>query len=140
MKYVIRTEQSIQIDPEDFDFVQSIKWHISNAGYAVNRQKGLLHRLLMNPPKDKVVDHINGDKLDNRRSNLRVIDQAENVTNSKKTWGRSKHKGVWFSKEKNKWAATIACRKVRTHLGYFKTEKEAAEAYRIAAMERAYRT
>ena len=137
MKLIIRPEQSVLIDKDDIEKVKDLKWYISNAGYAMNREIGLMHRLIMSPPEGKVVDHINGNTLDNRKCNLRVVDQAENVWNSKKTWGASKYRGVWFQKDKGKWCARITCRGVTTHLGYYMTEDEAGKAYLDAAQRRA---
>lgn len=76
------------IDPEDYDLVWNYDWHQNNAGYAVSsvRQNGRrvyvrMHRLIMNPPDDLLVDHINGNTIDNRRSNLRICNTSENVKN-----------------------------------------------------------
>jgi hypothetical protein len=89
----------------------------------------------MNPSANMVIDHINGDKLDNRRSNLRICTQAENVRNQKKTrYPRLSHyKGV--SKDHGCWRARITKDRVWYCLGYFRTEEAAAQAYNQAAQE-----
>jgi hypothetical protein len=60
----------------------AVKWHYCN-GYAMNRRVGYMHRLIMSAPTGSYVDHINGDGLDNRRSNLRVCSQSQNLANRK---------------------------------------------------------
>lgn len=76
------------------------------------------------------IDHINGDKSDNRISNLRCVDRSKNIQNiPKKSGGSSKYKGVSWHKRIKKWQARITCSGVKKHLGYFSTEEEAYEAY-----------
>ena len=76
------------------------------------------------PPK--VIDHINGDPLDNRVINLRASSHKQNMQNRKKhSNGKSKYKGVSWSKASGKWQAQIQKR----HIGLFLTQEEAAEAY-----------
>lgn len=103
-------------------------------------------------PKGFLVDHINGDKLDNRRSNLRLATRSENEANKQKRRGHkksdgttknhSKYKGVALMKGRKKcWRAIIstnannAGETKQVHLGTYYTEKEAAEAYNKAALE-----
>lgn len=97
-----------------------------------------LHRFLMNAPYDCVVDHINGNPLDNRRTNLRVCSNDENMRNRRKlSRCRSRHKGVTFddSKVACKWRARISVDGKRICIGYFATEEEAAIAYNDAAVK-----
>jgi hypothetical protein len=68
----------LKLDPEDQHFQGRCR--VGTHGYALRNQT-LLHRLLMNPPPGMEVDHINGDRLDNRRENLRLVTHAENVAN-----------------------------------------------------------
>jgi len=121
------------IDDEDFKKVCVFKWHLSGKypvksfGKRPNRTKISLHRFLMNTPSDKVTDHINGNSLDNRKSNLRICTVSENTINSKKGKNKSsKYKGVCFI---NPWRAYIGTK----ILGHFRTEREAAESYNEAA-------
>jgi hypothetical protein len=91
-------------------------------------ERFLLHRLIMNPPKGLVVDHLNHCPLDNRRLNLRVVTESQNMHNMRllKT-NTTGVKGVSFSKQKNKYEAYIHHGK-KINLGLYATLEEAAEA------------
>lgn len=84
-----------------------------------------LHRYLTNPPDNLLVDHINGNPLDNRRSNLRIGDQYLNMQNLKGASKNSKSGvlGVYWSKYHNKWVASFR----NKHLGYFDSVEEAGK-------------
>jgi hypothetical protein len=85
-----------------------------------------LHRFITNCPKGMEVDHINGDTLDNRRSNLRICLHRQNIWGIGKRLGNNKYIGVRTKKYNgNKYESRI-CGKV---IGYFKSEIEAAKAY-----------
>jgi hypothetical protein len=94
-----------------------------------------MHRLIMNPPAGKVVDHINRIRCDNRRDNLRVCDQAENLRNRRSFRGTSRFKGVHWNERAHKWVATICLNRKLIHLGYFDDELAAARAYDEKARE-----
>ena len=134
------------VDSEDYEALSKYKWHAakSSAGYTyyVRRQinkenkKYLMpiHRQIMGlVPEDKrQVDHINGNGLDNRKANLRICTLQENNCNKNKyKKGTSIYKGVSWNKSREKWRAIIR----REHLGFFKTEHEAAKVYDIKAKE-----
>lgn len=94
-----------------------------------------LHREITNAPSDKVVDHINGDPSDNRRENLRVCTQAENLRNKKKpiSGRKSKYKGV--KPRLGKFEASIGKGESYRYIGTYETEIEAAVAYNVKAAE-----
>ncbi len=123
------------VDPQDIDFLNSQKWYVHSRGYAANCKGQLFHRLLLNPPKGTVIDHVNGNKLDNRRDNLRVCDQRGNLRNARAKRGSSRYKGVYYHKQVGKWCAHITVDYKTRHLGLFLTEEEAAQAYNIAATQ-----
>jgi hypothetical protein len=122
------------VDAADFTWLNTHKWHASPGcdGYACSSIGGkhvFMHRLIMNPPAGLVVDHINGNKQDNRRDNLRVCTAAQNARNKRKLGGTSRFKGVFWDARSGKWVAAISCRGKKIHLGRFDNEVEAAQAY-----------
>ena len=96
-----------------------------------------LHREIMQPPSRYVVDHINGDGLDCRRSNMRVASRAENNRNAtRKAKGKtSRFKGVSWVSRRNHWIAQIVANGRYRYLGSFQTQQAAQDAY-AAASER----
>ena len=80
----------------------------------------------------KMIDHINGDKLDNRINNLRECTASQNMRN-REGWGASKFAGVSWFKRDCKWKSQIRMGNKRIHLGYFDSEGDAATAYVDAA-------
>jgi hypothetical protein len=130
------------VDDEDFPLLNRYTWRIDTKGYVVTGLCGTtvrLHRFILNPPKNIQIDHINGDKLNNTKTNLRFATNTENQRNvpKRKTVNKkpttSKYKGVHWKKEARKWIARIAVNKERIHLGQFNSEEEAAKAYNKAA-------
>jgi hypothetical protein len=153
------------VDPADFPHLNRHKWRLcrtkgKNTLYAERsvRLPGggysriLMYREILSLSKGKnhelitksyhrylsggyVIDHINGNGLDNRRANLRLATVAQNAWNSKKRNPRSGYKGVWFAADKGLWRAAIVCHGRRIHLGYFKDKIAAAKAYDAAALK-----
>lgn len=121
---------TVMIDEVD---LQTIPGRISVAGngYAqmwINSEMWLVHRWILGLSKGdgKIVDHISGNKLDNRRSNLRVVTPAKNGAN-KRAHGRSGFRGV-YQISKNSWEAKATLNYQVHHLGYFGSPQEAYEA------------
>lgn len=135
--------QTAQVDDEDFDRVSGYKWYAVKYGnywYAIAKISGknvLMHRLLMDPPSDKVIDHINHDGLDNRKINLRVCTISENRRNSKTpATNTTGHRGVTFDKgRKSPWHARIFVNGKNLYLGRFATAREASKAYQEASIK-----
>ena len=127
------------VDPEDFPLVQRYRWRLSK-GHAITevRRNGKrtslsMHRLLAGAADGEIVDHRNGNRLDNRRANLRKCDAGENARNAaphRKAF--SEFRGVWLSR--GLWRAAISVDRQRRYLGYFKSEAVAALAYDVAAI------
>lgn len=120
------------IDKEDIETVKDYKWRwmrptgTKNTGNSVVTGNGKespilqLHRLLTNCPGDMEVDHINGNRLDNRKYNLRVCTRQENQLNvSKLSNNTSGFKGVWYDKARDKWVAEITFLKTKVSLGRY---------------------
>ena len=78
-----------------------------------------------------VIDHINGDKLDNRLLNLQLISNRENISKSKSGYS-SKFVGVSWDKALKKWCSKIRIGRKQKHLGYFTVEREASTSYQKA--------
>jgi hypothetical protein len=118
------------VDAEDYEWLNQYKWHAnptngSGTIYAarnVGRSSELMHRMIMRPPRGMVVDHINGNGLDNRRCNLRIVPPAVNAQNRRKRAG-TKSRFIGVSPCGNKWQAFIA----HQYLGRFDDEVEAAK-------------
>jgi hypothetical protein len=94
-----------------------------------------LHRLLMDAPHGVLVDHVNGDGLDNRRRNLRLTDHSGNRANAAACGGRSRFRGVTWDAQRGKWMARLEVDGRRLYLGRFDSELEAAEAWDATALE-----
>lgn len=135
------------VDDDDYEEFSKYNWYF-DLGYARRnirlangkRKIELLHRVIMNTPEAMVTDHINGDKLDNRKCNLRNIPPDKNAWNARKNAkAGSDYKGVHYTKRKKdqigKWAAKIQVNKKTIHLGYFHSEVQAALAYNKAAKQ-----
>lgn len=115
-------------------------WCLDHIGYVRHSLTGggvvFLHRWIMNAPKGKVVDHINHNKLDNRRCNLRLCNRRQNMWNRKPNKnGTSKYKGVSWYKKSNKWRATISINGTKKTIGYYNNEYDAHLAYEKIAKE-----
>lgn len=115
----------VLIDDEDFEKVKQYNWWIKKNNYVYTNTRGsknrtsiYLHRLIVECPEGKDVDHINHNPLDNRKSNLRVVTRSQNNFNK-----RNINAGV--SKFRNKWRARIKINKKEKHLGIFETFEEA---------------
>jgi hypothetical protein len=133
------------IDKEDFNRVAEIGcWQIHDAGnnkYVVHYNYKLLpairlHRIIINCPNDKVVDHINGDTFDNRKSNLRICTIHQNNFNkTKQKRNTSGYKGVSWHIHDKKWQVTIQVSGKKLYIGQYHDIQEAHKAYCEAAIK-----
>ena len=125
--------KSVKVDDDDYEKYSHLVWHLSDSGYAVRRNNGKtirLHRLIMNCPEGLVVDHLNGDRLDCRKSNMRICTQVENAKNHHGA------KGYCYDKSKKKWIV----RYKNKFWGRYETEEEAKRAYQLAKSGQEYQT
>jgi len=142
MKYIPLTKgKKSLVDDIDFNFLSSMRWYLGSDGYAYTgvykdgkTKQYSMHRLLMNTPIGKYTDHVNGNKLDNRKCNLRICTNAENIRNQKKKGiNTSGYKGVSWHKQLGVWRAQIRVNYKAIHLGCYKTKEEAYNVYKDAS-------
>ena len=119
----------------DYERLNKYKWTASQVGvtwYARRQSRGktiFMHREIMHAPDGMVVDHIDGNGLNDHPRNLRLCTHRQNAYNSRSASGTSKYKGVTYDKTTGKWRASINHNGKHYHLGLFDTEIEAAQAY-----------
>lgn len=137
------------VDDEDFEFLNLTNWHayvghnehvyaVRNERISATKRTTLkMHRILIGAKSGELVDHINGNTLDNRKSNLRICNKYQSAQNRGKFAGtQSKFKGVrWHVSEPKHWQAVIKNNRKCISLGYFKSEIEAARVYDSAAIK-----
>ena len=122
------------VDQEDFDRIGHLRWckhpvddyamrtYVIDGEYITRK----LHRVLLDAPARFEVDHINGDRLDNRRSNLRLVTHEQNQHNRHKIRGSSQYRGVSLNKRLGRWGAYVARKGAMTFLGLYDHEDDAA--------------
>lgn len=134
------------VDAADAEAVNRWRWHLARVGYAArsehnrgDRRMVYMHRELMGLTSDNSleVDHIDRDRLNNRRSNLRILTHAQQLQNqSPQTNPRtSRYRGVDWHSQHRAWRARIHIAGKSRHLGLFADEAEAAEAARAARLK-----
>jgi len=142
--YTSKNEE-IYVDDDDYELMNKYLWRISGDGYATRTVQSAngkkvcmrMHREIMSTPNGMVVDHINHIRCDNRKENLRVCSQSENLMNKRKSdKNTSGVTGVSWHKPLEKWRAAIKVKGRKKHLGYFvlfddavKARKEAEKIY-----------
>jgi len=126
------------VDDDDFERLNGFSWQF-NGRYAARKENGktiLMHRCIMGFKNKYVTDHINGDKLDNRKDNLRVCTQSQNIANSKKSkLNTSGYKGVCYDKRLKRYRSYIRKDRIMYNLGLFATPELAHLAYAAKAIE-----
>jgi len=125
------------IDDTDFDSVSELKWCAINcrgilyAATNIRRGKGyrtvLMHRWLLGEPT-KIVDHVDGNSLNNQRENLRTVTHGENIRNNKNRRNNSPTLGTTLQKSSGKYIAQVYSNRVNKYLGLFTTRELARDA------------
>lgn len=131
---VEKTKEKIVCDLEDWEYLKNYCWYINSNGYpsTVKRRKNVtMHKMIMRDNTSEVIDHINRNKLDNRKESLRYTTIKVNAQNrSLHSNNTSGHTGVY--KVKNRWQASIRSDGKGIYLGSFKTIEEAIQARKEA--------
>ncbi len=123
-----------KVSEEDFEELDKYFWNRDAHGYAVRFPGIKMHRVIMRNPLGMEIDHINGDRCDNTRENLRVCTRSQNQHNQKsRNSGLSKYKGVTYCKRVKKYLAQIVIDGKRKYLKYESSEEAAARIYDEAA-------
>lgn len=148
MKKIALTQGKFAIvDDVDYERLAVHSWCIFNSSNTQYAQRGhkakgkchtiLMHREILNAPNGMLVDHVNGNGLDNRRCNLRLATESQNHFNQRKQKKRtsSRYKGVYWHKRDNVWVVRIQTEGKGMYIGSFKNEQEAALAYNEAALK-----
>lgn len=129
----------IYFDEIFYTMVSKYTWSVGSQGYARANIKGnvtRMHKFLFCPILNNVVDHINGNKLDNRSSNIRIVKQAQNVLNKgRQKNNKSGYKGVWMDKSIMKWYVMPCYMGKRYYVGHFSCKHCAARAYNVKVQE-----
>tara|TARA_R100001530_G_scaffold13251_1_gene12253 strand:+ start:6896 stop:7372 length:477 start_codon:yes stop_codon:yes gene_type:complete len=149
--YKVRASVPMYVDDEDFELLnyrtkhrrlkyrKKRRWHLYHDNYpraTISKKQVIAHSLLINCPKGKVIDHIDGNPLNNQKSNLRVCTYSQNAMNRIRSKDNtSGYKGVYLDKAKNKWRARIMKEGKRISLGSFDSSKDAYRVYKNAAKE-----
>jgi hypothetical protein len=132
------------IDAADMPLVlsYSARWHLGTDGYAVGSRwngsrvvQARLHRLIMQPPADLYVDHIDGNPLNNTRANLRLATNSQNQANTQRRRGRSPYRGVAWNSRQGKWQVSIMIDGKRRYIGLYADDRVAAMAYDEVAFD-----
>lgn len=131
------TNKFVIVDEDEFEELNKVKWHFMK-GYAVRRvyfgsENGkqifkdiYMHRLINHTPDGFETDHINRDKLDNRKVNLKSVTSSQNKINKGiRKDNRSGINGIYFDKSRNLWAVEIMLDKKKIYLGRFKNMEDA---------------
>jgi hypothetical protein len=144
-KILITKGKFVLVDNDDFIWLSKQSWCSHSKGYAIgwdkeNKKVEMMHRIIMHTSKGMDTDHINGNRLDNRRKNLRICTRSQNLANY--CYFKSKscnYKGVTKLQDKvktpNKWMAQIGKDNKNIFLGLFPTAKMASMAYNKKAKE-----
>jgi hypothetical protein len=129
----------VVVDDADWPLLAMYDWRLDKDGYSRRQVRGVgveyMHRRITDAQKGEMVDHINGERLDNRRCNLRLCSPQQNPMNRGKSpdrWAspyRGVHRAASWKDGSLRWQAQLQISGKRIHIGIYATDKEAAKAY-----------
>lgn len=127
----------VVVDENMFDFLNQWKWYFDKStGYVrthINNKSTYMHRLVNKTPRRFQTDHVNRNKLDNRKENLRTVTSIQNLRNTGiRITNKSGYKGIWWWKERKKWQVYININYKRIYLGMFKKIEDAIKVRKNA--------
>ena len=142
MKKILLTQGKYAlVDDTDFEFLNQWKWYY-NKGYAIrhsskdNSEKIYMHRLVNKTPDGLETDHINQDKIDNQRINLRTATRSQNgINKGLQLNNKSCFKGVCWNNYCKKWMVRIRVNNKLRHIGYYDNLEVAGLDYKIMACQ-----
>lgn len=141
MKRIKLTQDKFAIvDDKDYEYLSRWSWQLHTGGYAYrgigkNSASIYMHREVNKTPDGLLTDHINGDKLDNRQSNLRTADRSLNAINTGiRSTNTSGHKGVSWNKQHSKWESYIWKDNKKYNLGIYEKLIDATESRKKAEL------
>lgn len=129
--------KEVIVDDDDYEIYSKNSWNYGGS-YARRKRNGKLiymHRLIVSAPKHLEVDHIDGNMLNNRKENLRIVTSSQNKMNKIYKVGVSGFRGVVFNKRSNNYMAIIKQFGRRKYLGSFDTAKEASIHFESIALK-----
>ena len=141
MKSILLTKGRIAfVDNENYEWLNQFKWHLDSKGYAIRwsprnhykRHYIYMHRVINKTPKGLETDHIDGNKLNNQKFNLRTVTHQENCRNNHKPTSNSGFLGVSWRNTTNKWRAYIHVNGKMKEVGTFSNIEDAIKARKIA--------
>lgn len=130
----------VMVDDEDYDVLSKYNWQVdkynSVASHKTDKGRILIHRYIMNPSSTEEIDHIDGNRLNNQKSNLRICSSSQNKMNiGPRKDNKSGLKGVSLHKKTNKWGVRIMVEGKYKHIGLFLNKEDAAIAYNTEALK-----
>lgn len=132
------------VDDEDYDRLSKYNWWCNSDGYAIRieyegrkyKRQIFMHREILQPSEGKQIDHINRNKIDNRRCNLREVTPSQNQMNrGLLSNNKTGYKGVTYDRDSKKFRAFVTKDGCQMHLGFYETPEDAAKAYNVKAEE-----